>query len=85
MALIKVKFLEDGAWMDEPSRPIFDVKAGEIKEVSSGLANVAIAAGKAEFFKPVEEAKPVEEPKKEEKPRTRFSRKKAGPIAKAEG
>jgi len=52
MSKIKIKFLEDGEWMDEPSKPIFNVKKGEEKEVSARLANLAIEGGKAEFVKP---------------------------------
>ena len=58
MSKIKVKFLVDGDWMDEPSKPIFSVVAGEEREVSASLANVAIEAGKAEFVKPKQKPGP---------------------------
>ena len=75
MSKIKVKFLVDGKWMDEPRDPPFDVKAGDEREVSAQLANFAIEAGKAEFVKP----KPLPKPKAE-----KSEAKKTGPTKKAE-
>lgn len=49
MELIKIQFLEKGTWGDHPADPLFDVVAGEVREVSAGLANTAVDAGKAEF------------------------------------
>ncbi len=77
MSKIKVKFLEDGEWMDEPSKPIFSVEAGDEREVSARLANIAIDAGKAEFVKPKQ--KPGPKPKAE-----KSEAKKTGPREKAE-
>ncbi len=56
MELIKIQFLEEGTWGDHPADPLFDVEAGEICEVSAGLANTAVEAGKAEFVDSEQEA-----------------------------
>ena len=50
MSKIKIKFLEDGSWMDEPGKPIFEVKAGEIVPVTALLAKTATDARKAVFL-----------------------------------
>lgn len=70
--LIKIKFLEKGKWGDHPADPIFEVRAGEEREVSPNLAKTATEAGKAEFVRP--KKKPGPKPKDE-----------SGPIRKAEG
>jgi len=44
--LINVRFKENGKWADNPADPVFDVKAGDTKMVSSSLANVLIKSGK---------------------------------------
>jgi uncharacterized protein (DUF3084 family) len=44
---LNIRFLEDGKWSDHPSQPVFDVKAGDEKQVSARLAKLAIDAGKA--------------------------------------
>jgi len=85
MSKIKVKFLVDGKWMDEPRDPPFDVKAGDEREVSAQLANFAIEAGKAEFVKPKQ--KPGPKPKAEKSEAKKPGPKKkseSGPEAKAE-
>ena len=85
MSKIKVKFLVAGDWMDEPKDPIFSVAAGEEREVSASLANVAIEAGKAEFVKPKQ--KPGPKPKAENSVTKKPGPKKkaeSGPEAKAE-
>jgi hypothetical protein len=78
MTNIKIKFLEPGKWMDEPSKPIFEVAAGEEREVSARLAKIATDAGRAEFVL----AKP--EPEPEPGPVDKAERKKTGPVPKAE-
>lgn len=49
MELVKIQFIEKGTWGDHPADPLFDVVAGEVCEVSAGLANTAVDAGKARF------------------------------------
>lgn len=44
--LVEVVFKEDGKWADNPSDPVFDVKAGDKKMVSSSLANALMKSGK---------------------------------------
>lgn len=79
MSMIKIRFLQEGSWADHPRDPIFDVFAGEEKEVSASLANVAIESGKAEYVLP---EKPKQEPVLLEKPYKRS--RKSGPTPKAE-
>lgn len=74
MSKIKIKFLVAGEWMDEPSKPIFAVEAGDEREVSARLANIAVEAGKAEFVRPKQKPGP--------KPKAEGS--KPGPKPKAE-
>lgn len=76
MSTFKIKFLEPGRWMDEPHKPVFDVAAGEEKEVSARLAKIATDANKAEHVK--EKKKPGPKPKAE------ADEKKPGPKAKSE-
>ncbi len=85
MSLIKIKFLEDGKWGDHPADPIFEVKAGEEKEVSASLAKFATDAGKAEFVRPKQ--KPGPRPKAEggKAKAVPKDKPKAGPTPKAEG
>lgn len=78
---IKIRFLEHGTWGDEPHKPIFDVEAGEEKEVTPRLAKIATDAGKAEFVR----AKQKPGPKPAEQPKKTRGRPKAGPVEKAEG
>jgi len=79
---IKIRFLVPGTWGDEPQDPIFDVEAGEEREVTPRLAKDATDAGKAEYVR--EKQKPGPKPKAEE--RKKPGRKpKAGPVEKAEG
>lgn len=40
--MVKVRFFQDGAWMDRPQDPIVHVKANEITEVSKNLAYVVV-------------------------------------------
>ena len=82
MSLVKIQFLEDGEWGDHPADPIFKVEAGEKKEVSASLANIAIAAGKAI---PVNLAVEKAEAEAEAGPVEKAEAPKAGPQAKAEG
>jgi hypothetical protein len=76
MSTIKIKFLEPGKWMDEPHKPIFEVAAGEEKEVSARLAKIATDAGRAEFVRPKQKPGP--------KPKAEADEKKPGPKAKSE-
>ena len=47
-----VKFKSKGKWAEvNPALPQFEVKAGEIKEVSSELADVIEDAGRGEIVK----------------------------------
>ena len=46
MSQIEVEFVEDGEWMDEANKPIFKVKAGEVKFVSARLARILADSGK---------------------------------------
>ncbi len=86
MSLIKIKFLEDGKWGDHPADPIFEVKAGEEKDVSASLAKFATDAGKAEFVRPKQKPGPKAKPAgPESKAEGRKSSRKAGPTPKAEG
>ena len=78
MSTIKIKFLEPGKWMDEPSKPIFEVEAGQEMEVSARLAKIATDAGRAEFVR----AKP--EPDQNTGPVAKAERKKPGAHQKAE-
>lgn len=71
MTTIKIKFLQDGRWGDHPSQPLFEVKAGDERDVSPLLANFAVDSGKAEFVR--EKRKPGPKVKPE-----------TGPIPKAE-
>ncbi len=76
MSKLRIRFLEEGKWMDEPSKPLFDVKAGDEREVGARLARIATDSGKAEFVvakQPEVEAGPVAKADD------------AGPVAKAEG
>ncbi len=50
MSHIDIRFVEDGEWGDEPSKPNFKVKAGEKRSVSARLAKIATDAGKAIFL-----------------------------------
>jgi hypothetical protein len=59
MSTIRIKFLEPGKWMDEQHKPIFEVAAGEEKEVSARLAKIATEAGRATFVLPEPEPGPV--------------------------
>lgn len=87
MSLIKIKFFEDGKWGDHPGDPIFEVKAGDERDVSADLAKFATDAGKAEFVRPKQ--KPGPKPKAEtgpvQKAEGKKSSRKAGPTPKAEG
>jgi len=86
MSKIKVKFLVDGKWMDEPRDPSFDVKAGDEREVSAQLANFAIEAGKAEFVKPKQKPGPKAKAEKSATKKTGPTKKaETGPEKKAEG
>ena len=77
MGKIKIKFLEAGKWGDEPSKPIFEVKAGEEKMVTADFATRAVNAGRAVFVGKAEEAS--------EKNKTGPKKKsETGPVAKAE-
>jgi hypothetical protein len=82
MTNIKIKFLEPGRWMDEPSKPIFEVAAGEEREVSARLAKIATDAGRAEFVRAKPEPEP--EPEPETGPVPKAERNKPGPKPKAE-
>ncbi len=81
MNKIKVRFTKAGTWGDEPKDPVFDVKVGDIKALTPRVANLAVSAGKAEYYvaKP-EKVVPVVQvvPVVTDKP-------VAGPIPKAEG
>ena len=48
-----VKFKEAGKWADsDTTRPQISVEAGEVCEVSLGLADIIVQAGKGEIVKP---------------------------------
>ena len=80
MSEIKIKFLCDGCWSDEPGKPNFEVEAGDEREVTARLANIAVSAGKAEFV--VLKAEPEVQPKKKAGPKPKAESK---PYGKAEG
>jgi len=63
MTTIKIKFWSDGRWGDHPSDPIFEVTAGEEREVSPLLANFAVDSGKAEFVREKRKPGPKAAPK----------------------
>ena len=49
----KVKFNEDGKWADSDTTvPQLEVKAGEQHNVSIGLADIIVSAGKGEYVEP---------------------------------
>ena len=49
----RVKFKEDGKWADSDTTiPQLEVKAGDECEVSIGLADIIVSAGKGEYVKP---------------------------------
>ena len=46
----RVKFKEDGKWADSDTTvPQLEVKAGEEHDVSIGLADIIVSAGKGEY------------------------------------
>lgn len=55
--MVKVRFFQDGSWMDQPQDPIIHVKANEIKEVSKNLAYVVCMANRGELIEDVEPKK----------------------------
>ena len=77
MSEIKIRFLCDGCWSDEPGKPNFEVKEGDEREVTARLANIAVSAGKAEFVVLKPEPEVQQEPEAQQK-------KKPGPKPKAE-
>ncbi len=85
MSLIKIKFLEDGKWGDHPGDPIFEVKAGEEKDVSANLAKFATDAGKAEFVRPKQKPGPKAKAESADSKKSSRKAKPAGPEPKAEG
>ena len=49
----RVKFKEDGKWADSDTMvPQLEVKAGEEHDVSIGLADIIVSAGKGEYVEP---------------------------------
>ncbi len=81
MSRIKIKWLEAGKWMDEPSKPIFEVQAGDEMEVSARLAKIATDAGRAEFVRAKQKPGPKPKAETTKKPE---QKPKAGPRSKAE-
>ena len=72
----KIKFLNDGKWVDDQSKPVFEVKAGDVLDVSHRLAGFAVEGGAAEYHI---ESKGVDAVGPESKDD------EAGPAKKAEG
>ncbi len=50
MNLVAFKFYKAGSWGDHPADPIFEVEAGEVRQVSPTLAAHAIKYGKGEYY-----------------------------------
>ena len=48
MDKVEVRFFEAGKWMDNPSEPVFEVKADEVKLVSKDLSYTLELTGKGE-------------------------------------
>ena len=54
----RVKFKEAGKWADSDTTiPQIEVKAGDVREVSIGLADIIVSAGKGEYVVPTKAAK----------------------------
>ena len=71
----RVKFKEDGKWADSDTTiPQLEVKAGEEHDVSIGLADIIVSAGKGEYV--------VEPPKATAKKKTPATKDKAAAESK---
>ena len=90
MSEIRIEFTKAGTWADQPSKPVFEVEAGDERMVTHQFAQVAVNAGKAKYVidtsaAELAEKEAAELAEKEAAEAVSFDAPAAGPVAKAEG